>query len=307
MSDSFYFPVFSGLLTNEHKNKIGSALWEFLWLISKTTKEVVEDGETVGIVLGGKPVKVSEVVQDLGSNERTIRRNLTKLKDSGYIESTRTPYGEVFKVKNSKKFVRNRVKNNKPKKQGVSDMKKGTDKNVLSQNEESGQKLHRDRTKMSERTDENVLSNKIERIEKDIKTTSSKKYDEDNTYFKMATYFHERVSKVANDAGISHLIKKSNMQTWADDMRKLVELDQVDKRLAKDVMDWVTEDSFWRTNVLSARKLREKFMELAIKMNAEKKPVQQKPKPQYDHRDKDIQFQQWIAAGNDPDEFDWSN
>lgn len=136
-------------------------------------------------------------------------------------------------------------------------------------------------------------------------TTRQNKFSEDNTYFKMATYFHERVSKVANDAGISHLIKKSNMQTWADDMRKLVELDQVDKRLAKDVMDWVTEDSFWRTNVLSAKKLREKFMELAIKMNAEKKPVQQKPKPQYDHRDKEIAFQQWMAGGNQAEDFNW--
>ncbi len=136
--------------------------------------------------------------------------------------------------------------------------------------------------------------------------TRQNKYDEDNTYFKMAKYFHERVSVVANDAGISHLIKKSNMQTWADDMRKLVELDQVDKRLAKDVMDWVTEDSFWRTNVLSAKKLREKFMELAIKMNAEKKPVQPKQKPVHDPRDKEIAFQKWIAEGKNPDEFDWS-
>lgn len=138
-------------------------------------------------------------------------------------------------------------------------------------------------------------------------TTKKEKYDEENTYYKMAIYFYERVEKVANDAGISHLIRKSNMQTWADDMRKLVELDEVDKRLAKEVMDWVTQDSFWCTNVLSAKKLREKFMELAIKMNAEKKPTQPKQKPQYDHRDKEIEFQRWVQNGNDPEQFDWSN
>lgn len=139
------------------------------------------------------------------------------------------------------------------------------------------------------------------------KSATKEKYDAENTYYKMAIYFHEKVQKVASDAGIGHLIKRSNMQTWADDMRKLVEIDEVDKKLAKEVMDWVTEDSFWRTNVLSAKKLREKFMELAIKMNSEKKPVQPKQKPQFDSRDKEIELQRWIQDGNDPNEFDWSN
>ncbi|WP_277585858.1 replication protein [Psychrobacillus antarcticus] len=141
-----------------------------------------------------------------------------------------------------------------------------------------------------------VPTNKIKKL----------KYDEENTYYKMAVYFFGRVEKVANDAGISHLIKKSNMQTWADDMRKLIEVDELDKHLVKEVMDWVTEDSFWRTNVLSAKKLREKFMELAIKMNAEKKPGPPKQKPYHDPRDKEIALQKWISEGNDPDEFDWS-
>ncbi|QJT71674.1 replication protein O [Psychrobacillus phage Spoks] len=133
------------------------------------------------------------------------------------------------------------------------------------------------------------------------------KYDEENTYYKMAVYFFRKVEKVADEAGISHLIRKSNMQTWSEDMRKLIEIDEVDKHLAKEVMDWVTEDFFWRTNVLSAKKLREKFMELAIKMNAEKKPAPTKQKPYYDPRDKEIALQKWISEGNDPDEFDWSN
>ena len=139
------------------------------------------------------------------------------------------------------------------------------------------------------------------------KTSIKNKYDEDNTYYKMAIYFYGKIEKVAFDAGISHLIKKSNMQTWSEDMRKLIEIDKVDKHLAKEVMDWVTQDSFWKTNVLSAKKLREKFMELAIKMNAEKKPKPLKQKPLHDPRDKEIALQKWISEGNDPNEFDWSN
>lgn len=137
------------------------------------------------------------------------------------------------------------------------------------------------------------------------KTNKKFKYDENNTYFKMALYFHKLVSEVAKEAGVEHLIKKANMQSWSNDFRKLIELDGIDKHLAKDVMDWVTKDSFWKTNVLSAKKLREKFGELAIKMNATKNPVKPLRETIKDSRDKEIAFQKWVQEGKDPDEFDW--
>jgi phage replication O-like protein O len=121
-------------------------------------------------------------------------------------------------------------------------------------------------------------------------TNKKPKYDENNTYFKMALYFHKLVSEVAKEAGVEHLIKKANMQSWSDDFRKLIEIDGVDKHLAKAVMDWVTKDSFWKTNVLSAKKLRDKFGELAIKMNATKNPVKPLRETIKDSRDKEIAF-----------------
>ena len=148
-----------------------------------------------------------------------------------------------------------------------------------------------------------TISDSEQKLKKKRATTL--KYDEDNSYFKMAVYFHQKVAAVAKEAGVEHLTKKANLQSWADDFRKLIEIDGVTKKLAKDVMDWVVEDSFWRTNVLSAKKLREKFTDLAIKMNAVKKPQPAKLKVA-DPRDKDIEFQKWVAAGNDPDDFNWN-
>ncbi|MEJ9151044.1 hypothetical protein [Bacillus smithii] len=136
------------------------------------------------------------------------------------------------------------------------------------------------------------------------KKKSAVKYPEDSTYYKMAQYFYQRVAAVAKAEGLSHLIIKADLQKWADDMRKLIEIDKVDKRLARDVMDWVTTDSFWKTNVLSAKKLRDKFSELAIRMNASQKP-KQSIRQQRDPRDKEIEFARWVQEGNDPDEFDW--
>jgi predicted RNA-binding protein with RPS1 domain len=123
----------------------------------------------------------------------------------------------------------------------------------------------------------------------------------------MTTYFFDKVSVVAKEAGVEHLLKKANLQKWSDEFRKLIEIDGVDKRLAKEVMDWVTKDDFWKTNILSAKKLREKFSELAIKMKGSKKPKQPAQQQQRDIRDKDIEFQRWVAEGNDPNEFDWGN
>lgn len=131
------------------------------------------------------------------------------------------------------------------------------------------------------------------------------KYPEDNSYYKMAIYFYNQVSASAKAEGLSHLIIKADLQKWADDMRKLIEIDKQDKRLARDVMDWVTQDSFWKKNILSAKKLREKFAQLALKMQDsknQKQPVQQQTT---DIRDKEIEFQQWVANGGDPNEFNW--
>ncbi|MGR6765382.1 DUF4373 domain-containing protein [Paenibacillus sp. T2-29] len=102
------------------------------------------------------------------------------------------------------------------------------------------------------------------------------KYGPDNTYYKMAVYFKGKVDEMAKGEGIEHLTARSNMQTWADDFRKLVELDkQSDTRLIQDVMDWVVKDNFWCRNVLSAESFRKQFGKLVLAM---RKPDRQ-PRP----------------------------
>lgn len=84
----------------EHCGKIGSALWEFVWCLDKITEE--SDG--IGIVLGGAPVKIKQIANDLARGEHTVRRNLERLQDGNYINRTRTPYGFAIRVRNSYKF-----------------------------------------------------------------------------------------------------------------------------------------------------------------------------------------------------------
>jgi hypothetical protein len=92
-------------------------------------------------------------------------------------------------------------------------------------------------------------------------------YPEDSTYYKMAAYFKAKIDAMAAAEGLTHLTDRTNIQVWADDFRKLVELDkQTDRELIKSVMDWVVKDEFWRSNILSAEKFRTKFAQLVIEM-----------------------------------------
>jgi AraC-like DNA-binding protein len=104
MADKHYFPVHAGMLTEEHRERIGKAAWEFLWCLSKTTKETIEDGERVGIVLGGKPITFKEVADEFGISRSTVRRNFEILELENYISLLETPRGHVIKVMRSKKF-----------------------------------------------------------------------------------------------------------------------------------------------------------------------------------------------------------
>lgn len=179
MPEPFYFPIHSGLLSPEHREQIGAAIWEFIWFISKTTKEFQEGDERLGIVLGGKPIKYSEIADDLGLGESTVKKHVNRLKKFKYIETKRAPYGEIYYVKNSKKF--------KPKRQT---------KNGLSEKERQTQidlSEERDRPKMVQRQTNFGLCNKdikdIKKEEEEVLMISSSDFQ------KIADKFIQRRAK----------------------------------------------------------------------------------------------------------------
>lgn len=142
MPDSYPFPMYSGLLEPEHYKKIGSAIWLFLWCVSSTTSEKEKDGIVWGIVLGNKPMKLSDMAEKFGVNDKTVSRWLDALEINGYIRVTRAPRGLIISVKNSKKW---------------------TDKNVRSQASEQthlSDHIDSEQTNVSDQPDKNVRSNK---------------------------------------------------------------------------------------------------------------------------------------------------
>lgn len=89
----------------------------------------------------------------------------------------------------------------------------------------------------------------------------SKKYDDESDYMKLADFFVKQIRNNKAD------FKQPNMQKWADDFRKLVELDSRDKREISRIIKWAQQDSFESGVVLSPDKLRKRYDELAIKMS----------------------------------------
>ncbi|MGU3355416.1 DNA replication protein DnaD [Bacillus sp. M5A3_1b] len=64
--------------------------------------------------------------------------------------------------------------------------------------------------------------------------------------------------------------KQPNFDTWANDFRLMREKDNRELKEIKDVIDWCQADPFWQGNILSPKKLREKFDQLTIQMKSRK-------------------------------------
>lgn len=89
---------------------------------------------------------------------------------------------------------------------------------------------------------------------------NSKEYGDDSPYMDLAKRLFEHIKKRNPKQ------KEPNWQTWADDFRKTVELDDRELDEVIKVLDWCQQDDFWRNNVLSPSKFRKQYDQLYLKM-----------------------------------------
>jgi transposase len=101
--ENFLIPISNGLLRDGHCARMGKAVWTFMWLIDKSTKNVEIEGKEYGQVLGGKPITQQEIASELKVDVSTVKRHLSRLRRKGYIMTKRTPYGFIAYVANPKK------------------------------------------------------------------------------------------------------------------------------------------------------------------------------------------------------------
>ncbi|WP_405131127.1 hypothetical protein MHB43_01035 [Paenibacillus sp. FSL H8-0317] len=153
---SYPFPIYSGILEPDHYKNIGNAIWLFLWCISSTTKEIEEEETVWGVVLGGKPMKLSEIAGYFGVNDKTVSRWMDALEQHQYINVTRAPRGLILKVRNSKKRSDRNVRSVESERTKVSDHEV-SDKTNMSDHNHGDQTIlsdqsPSDQTEMSDHT-----------------------------------------------------------------------------------------------------------------------------------------------------------
>jgi hypothetical protein len=69
----------------------------------------------------------------------------------------------------------------------------------------------------------------------------------------------------------------------------MIRLDKRPLTQIKEIINWATEDSFWKKNILSTATLREKYTKLLIAMNEEKHPSGKKGQ--------EVHYEQLPSAG----------
>lgn len=135
--------------------------------------------------------------------------------------------------------------------------------NKWDEHQQNEQQMNNKRT-----TDEQQMNTNNNVNNVNNKDSSPKRvYDEDSIHYKLAKKLY---SNILNN---NHGYKHPNLQSWANDVRLMMERDNRTEEQITYLIDWCQKDSFWKTNILSPSKLREKFDQLIIIVKEQKNKV----------------------------------
>lgn len=116
--------------------------------------------------------------------------------------------------------------------------------------------------------------------ESNSRNSAKAKYADDSPYVILANRLYDHIL----NRNPEH--KKPNVQKWADDIRKTVELDNRTTDDLAQVMDWSQSSDFWQANILSTASLRKHYDTLKMQMLRDKPKVistnfaQEAPRPE---------------------------
>lgn len=109
-------------------------------------------------------------------------------------------------------------------------------------------------------TDSN-LTNKNKRP----RSKASRTYAPTEQPYRIAEHLYKRILEHQPD------LRKPDLQKWADEVRLAHERDGRDYGKLNKLVDWAQDNDFWQANILSAKKLREKYDILTGQANREYK------------------------------------
>jgi predicted phage replisome organizer len=84
-------------------------------------------------------------------------------------------------------------------------------------------------------------------------------YEFSDIEMELSKYLFERMRQNNPEA------KEPNFQTWSNQIRLMIERDNRKPEQIRNMIDWCQNDSFWKTNILSTKKLRDKYDQLKVR------------------------------------------
>jgi hypothetical protein len=88
-----------------------------------------------------------------------------------------------------------------------------------------------------------------------------------SNYIEIAKAFNELFKSNLIEAGASTISLDKAKGTWIDDIRLLIETDNYTVEHLRNVYQFLQKDAFWKQNILSTSKLREKMPKIKLKMH----------------------------------------
>lgn len=97
------------------------------------------------------------------------------------------------------------------------------------------------------------------------------KYSEDSEEIVIVNFLIEKLREVKRDIKVPDTLAKK--QKWATEIDRLLRIDERDKREVCKVIKFATSDDFWKSNILSPKKLRQHYDTLVIQMGKKQPAV----------------------------------
>jgi hypothetical protein len=113
------------------------------------------------------------------------------------------------------------------------------------------------------------------------KQTAEKRYSDDA--YRVTEYFLNCILEHKPN------LKRPNIETWTKEIDQAIRIDNRTPRELCEVARWATRDPFWMANILSTKKLRDKFDQLQAKMTTGPKTMEQ-------------HAAEWLALADDTEE-----
>jgi len=203
---------------------------DLLMLVNHEDKQIRIGNEIIDVKRGQRITSIRQLCQRWKWSNTKVSNFLNLLKEENMIDVKSDTKKTVITIVNYEVY------------QGVDDIK-------------ATQELHYSDTQKTQKHTNNNYKKKKNEKETKINTKS---FDEDSEYFQLALRLLSNIRENLPN------FKEPNLQTWADEIRLLIERD---KRTIEDInflIDWCQKDRFWKTNILSPTKLREHFDRLLI-------------------------------------------